>query len=614
MTLSDLALCYELTGEYAKAEPLVRQALSIMRTRFDRAAALQSERQQEAMLAALWFHMDGLMSLSARNGAPAEQVYPEVFGWKGEIGARQRMLRRVHPQLAESGNAEAAQLEAKLADASAQLAALTRQNTRPALERGAEESALSAQVEQLQGALAGASADFRKQLDQQRHTPDDIRNALPRGAVLIDFLGYASYVVSPEKGKPGKWMRNLTAFIVRPNAPIERVELGAREPIEKAIANWRRTYGGKSGGDPGAELRKLLWEPLEKYLAGAKTVLISPNSLTAPLPWAALPGKQPGTYLIDDVAIAIVPIPRLLPELLTGDAAQSAPGKKPSLLLVGDVDFGADPGASDLTKMNQVAMRGGEQFNWPALPGTRDEVAAIGASFSAEFSAGHATELTKAAATKSAVCAAAAACDYLHFSTHGFFAPPEVKSAEVDSAVGAAQTDPASAAQNNASGLDPGLLSGLVLAGANRPYSDAKDDGILTALEVADLDLSRVRLVTLSACETGLGQSAGGEGLLGLQRAFQTAGAKTVVASLWKVSDKATQALMGRFYDNLWRKKMSKIEALRDAQRWLLHEGAKQPGLSRGLEFSPSRAETPSSTAGLSPRYWAAFELSGDWR
>jgi len=119
---------------------------------------------------------------------------------------------------------------------------------------------------------------------------------------------------------------------------------------------------------------------------------------------------------------------------------------------------------------------------------------------------------------------------------------------------------------------------------------------------------------TLSACETGLGKSAGGEGLLGLQRAFQTAGAKTVVASLWKVPDKATQLLMSRFYDNLWQKKMSKIEALREAQRWLLHEGSKQPGLSRGLELPSSAEEPASQAAGLSPRYWAAFVLSGDWR
>jgi CHAT domain-containing protein len=111
-----------------------------------------------------------------------------------------------------------------------------------------------------------------------------------------------------------------------------------------------------------------------------------------------------------------------------------------------------------------------------------------------------------------------------------------------------------------------------------------------------------------------LGETAGGEGLLGLQRAFQTAGAKTVVASLWQVPDKATQALMTRFYDNLWHKRMSKIESLREAQRWLLHEGSKQPDLVRGLEFSPGPEEESWKSGRMPPRYWAAFELSGDWR
>ena len=110
-------------------------------------------------------------------------------------------------------------------------------------------------------------------------------------------------------------------------------------------------------------------------------------------------------------------------------------------------------------------------------------------------------------------------------------------------------------------GYHPDLLSGLVLAGANRPVEEGQEDGILTALEVSELDLSKVDLATLSACETGLGQSAGGEGLLGLQRAFQLAGAKTTVASLWQVPDRATQALMSRFYENLWRRRMPKLEA-----------------------------------------------------
>ena len=101
-------------------------------------------------------------------------------------------------------------------------------------------------------------------------------------------------------------------------------------------------------------------------------------------------------------------------------------------------------------------------------------------------------------------------------------------------------------------GFHPGLLSGLALAGANRPPEPGQDDGILTAPEVAELDLAGVELVALSACETGLGESAGGEGLLGLQRAFQEAGVGSVVASLWSVDDAATRALMERFYQNLW--------------------------------------------------------------
>ena len=101
-------------------------------------------------------------------------------------------------------------------------------------------------------------------------------------------------------------------------------------------------------------------------------------------------------------------------------------------------------------------------------------------------------------------------------------------------------------------GFYPGLLSGIALAGANRPLSissrgigDLGDNGFITAMEVADLDLDETELVVLSACETGLGETVGGEGVLGLPRAFLIAGARSVVASLWKVDDDATRTLMG---------------------------------------------------------------------
>jgi CHAT domain-containing protein len=149
----------------------------------------------------------------------------------------------------------------------------------------------------------------------------------------------------------------------------------------------------------------------------------------------------------------------------------------------------------------------------------------------------------------------------------------------------------------------------VVLAGANRPPQPEQDDGILTAIEVAELDLSRVELVMLSACETGLGETAGGEGVLGLQRAFQVAGARSVVASMWTVDDTATRTLMERFYDNLWNQKATqgkKLAALREAQLWMLRE-YKRGTLQRDGPGEEKDRRVP-------PYYWAAFVLSGDWR
>jgi len=101
-------------------------------------------------------------------------------------------------------------------------------------------------------------------------------------------------------------------------------------------------------------------------------------------------------------------------------------------------------------------------------------------------------------------------------------------------------------------GNHPGLLSGLVCAGVNKPAPEGGDDGLLTAEEVGCLDLSGVDLVVLSACETGLGESRSGEGLIGLRRAFHTAGARTVISALWQVKDRSTSELMQDFYQNLW--------------------------------------------------------------
>src|SRR5213075_1416743 len=114
----------------------------------------------------------------------------------------------------------------------------------------------------------------------------------------------------------------------------------------------------------------------------------------------------------------------------------------------------------------------------------------------------------------------------------------------------------------------PNLLSGIMLSGAEKPLHWGEDNR-LYAIEIQTLDLRGVDLVMLASCETALGEKAAGEGLVGIQRAFQIAGARTVVAAMWKVPAQSTTMIMGRFYDNLWNKRRNKLESLREAQLWM---------------------------------------------
>lgn len=435
------------------------------------------------------------------------------------------------------------------------------------------------------------------------------QNLVPHSA-LIDFHVYDHLVPPPAPGQRESWSRRIVAFVVRPDRPIQRIELGEEAPIATLIGQWRQALTSGSSyilEAPGQALRNQLWTPLEPYLEDVSSLQISPDGVLALLPLGALPGKSPASYLLEDYAISLAPVPQLLAQ-----SRARAHEAAPSLLVLGSVDYGASPGDISPELVSRSAYRGGNGSTFAALNETGPEIDAIAQRFHRTWPKASITRFTGADATEGRVKPALSSHSILHLSTHGFaFADPTEadKDRRADMLTGLE-------GMAGQSAIDPRSRVGLALAGANHPLEIGLDDGTLTALEVNALDLRGVDLVVMSACETAIGTDARGEGMLGLQRAFQAAGARTTISSLWKVEDRATRLLMERFYQNLWTrnvsKQLNKRDALREAQRWMLREGKGQLDPEhRGVKGMWKRL-TRGGIPTLSPLYWAAFQLAGE--
>jgi CHAT domain-containing protein len=189
--------------------------------------------------------------------------------------------------------------------------------------------------------------------------------------------------------------------------------------------------------------------------------------------------------------------------------------------------------------------------------------------------------LTGAAATERALRAGVPGRRALHVAAHGFFLPERCPSAGGDRAAAFAERPPL-------------LRAGLALAGANRRAASSRpeDDGILTAEEIAGLDLEGLEWVVLSACETGLGEVDVNEGVFGLRRAFRAAGAGAVVMSLWRVDDADARAWMRALYDARFARGLDGAAAARDA----------------ALTVLAARRRAGRSTH---PYHWAGFVIEG---
>jgi CHAT domain-containing protein len=634
--VSQLALLYHAMGDDTRALPLFRQVLDLQDVLTRDTSGSVGERQRLRMFADRRYFLDSLVSVILDSGGSPGEVYSRILDWKGVVsaGLADDRLSRDQPELAPI-LAELFQVRGRLANMAFESPVATQRTT---WKRQFDE--LFTRKEGLEADLAARSATYRQ--SRQSPNPDQVSAALAEGSVLIDLFEY-KYHSRAERGQlhPHCGSR-LLACVVRPGRPVAVVSLGSTPPVEKAVREWRKAiteHRAEALRAASAELGKLVWEPLRPHLEGVRTALISPDGALTAFPFAALPGSRPGSYLIEDLAIGYVASGR---QLVESRATSDTVGR--GLLAVGGVDFQAEPGRPPAAPSPSFAMRMSgpvltQRGGFVDLPGTAAEALAVRQAFSTAFPDQPAERLTgtRASETELKRRLDGGHVKVLHLATHGFFESPARVAvlrahARAEGGLDLPDLGGKDADDSAAFALTPLLRSGVVLAGGGRKFepedlsADApvRDDGILTAEEVQALDLRGCELVVLSACETGLGDLERGQGVMGLQRAFQAAGARAVVASLWKVDDTATAVLMERFYTHLWAEKLPRLEALRQAQLDVLRNPSlttrrtqQSPrGISPTAEPLKSGGTVESTKSAMmgrcDPALWAAFLLSGD--
>jgi CHAT domain-containing protein/tetratricopeptide (TPR) repeat protein len=410
-------------------------------------------------------------------------------------------------------------------------------------------------------------------------TVNQVQQGLPTDSVLVDFF------VGEE----------VYAWILRASGAPELILLGEAKSLralQSAFLHSTVSRGGKGlsnpKSNPGTDLLARLWQPLQASLGGASTIFICPDGFLCELPFGILP-QVDGSYLLEKHNFLYLTDPTR-----PGWEAESSNNGEGPLLAVGGVnyfrrdDLDESMGPSTLTRSRMANL-------WSSLPGTRDEMQTLRDlhDYILEWEAPM-TVVEGKAATEERIRSELPKHSYIHIATHGYFEPDHLPSLLLDAEE--QQTQASLEQQVKAVGLLPGLLSGMVFAGVNGEADASRDDGYLSAEEIQHLDLSGCGLVVLSACETALGSSRAGEGLMSLRRAFSVAGADTVISSLWKVDDVATAQLMKDFYTNLWEKNMSRGAALQEAKLRML------------------RRNRIDNSGDAMPSTWGAFVLSGDWK
>lgn len=488
--------------------------------------------------------------LDSDPGKLAPEVYDAVVYRTGmQLRSQQQTLSIIR----QSSNPDVRLLADSIAGIRAQLKQINITpdlwNTEEGNNRNKLQTSLKFQLEILEQQLLDLTAKERSEADPEV-TWQMIRDALKPGEAAVEYVLSAT---------------NIMALVVTP---------GCTQPKAVTLAPWQKlsdslnALNAKNSAslakrlyrpDSNVDLYGMLWQPLDQALDGAQTIYFNAPGMLHTIAFNAIPTPD-GKYLIDRYDLHQL----TTTAQLTFPSDEKAPS---SALLVGDVVFhpsqsnsssmpqeSGERAVEDDYSLNDFDSRGIARQHFRYLPFTGNELQEISSTFGKD----NIRKTSRLEATEKnfrQLCKESP--EVLHLATHGFFLASETEAMRV----------PFMMRYSSQIG-SPMQRSGVALANAEDSWTGAEelpeeDDGILTASEVAALNLKGTRLVTLSACETALG-GYNFEGIHGLTRGFKQAGAKSLMVSLWSVNDRSTSIFMTEFYRQ-WLATGNRHHAMRSA-------------------------------------------------
>jgi tetratricopeptide (TPR) repeat protein/CHAT domain-containing protein len=621
--LQNQAMQYVALDRPAEALPLLEQAAAVDDRMIGQVFSIGSERQRIAFLSEIHFKREGFLSLVWRYLPSAQGAVAAALG----LVLRRKAITA--EALAAQRDAVLGHKYPALRTCFQDWTALRMRIAQKMLAgHGPEGSEAHRQLlAQWQGQKELLEADLARQvpemnLERQLRAADGpaVARALPPEAALVEFVRFRPCDFRSLHWQPARYL----AFLLPAGAPdrVRMIDLGEAEPIDRLVADFRANVTDEAGprnlvrepqpsnvgadATPGKRLRAAIFDPLADALGGCRRLFLAPDGDLNRLPFEALPLAD-GRHLLDAYRISYVSVGRDLlrlqvhsdrqpaepvvaadPDFDLGLGPRAAPPERPGTAtpaprpglwgrLFGQGRAAAAPRSASQPPDRTVALAlaagrlsrdlDRSTYHFAPLPGTRAEGERVARRLGVRpLLAGAALE------GRLKACRSPRA---LHVATHGFFLPdqpPDLNAVGRNLELLGGSAGPGLGRLTGPGMESPMLRSGLALAGANAFLRGAAlppeaEDGLLTAEDVAGLDLLDTELVVLSACETGLGAIHFGEGVLGLRRAFIVAGARTLVLSLWKVPDLATAFVMDRLYDNLLARGLDRDLALSEAQR-----------------------------------------------